>query len=182
MSRKYKFKDNDKLYFVSFAVINWIDVFIRRFYKEILIESWKYCIQNKDMDLYAWCIMTSHVHMIIGSRGNALENIMRDMKSHTSTKLKKAITENQQESRREWILWMMQRAGTKNGNNNGFQFWQQHNQPIVLDTNQLLDQKLNYIHYNPVEAGFTEQPEEYLYSSAKDYSGQKGLIDILIIE
>ncbi len=182
MSRKYKFRENEKLYFVSFAVVYWIDVFIRRTYKEILLESWNYCIQHKDLDIYAWVIMTSHVHLIIGSRGNKLENIMRDMKSHTSTQLKKAITENMQESRREWMLWMMQRAGTKNGNNNSFQFWQQHNQPIVLDTNELLDQKLDYIHNNPVEAGFVELPHEYLYSSAKDYAGQKGLINIILIE
>ena len=67
MSTKYKFKDPDKLYFVSFAVVYWIDLFIRKEYKDILLDSWKYCLTNKGMELYAWCIMTSHVHIIIGS-------------------------------------------------------------------------------------------------------------------
>ena len=126
--------------------------------------------------------MTNHVHMIIGSRNNPLENIMRDMKSHTSTALRKAITENAKESRKEWMLSMMQQAGTNNSNNIDFQFWQQSNHPLVLDTNYLLTQKLDYIHNNPVVAGFTVLPEEYLYSSARDYCGQKGLVDIILIE
>jgi len=88
MSRKYKFLDQDKLYFVSFAVVNWIDLFIRTEYKNILPDSWRYCQQHKGLDLYAWCIMTSHVHMIIGSRGENMEDIMRDMKKHTSIELR----------------------------------------------------------------------------------------------
>jgi len=111
-----------------------------------------------------------------------MSHIMRDMKSHTSTTLKHVITENPQESRKEWMLWMMKQAGVKNKNNNDFQFWQQHNHPILLDSNKLIDQKLDYIHNNPVKAGFVNVPEHYVYSSAGDYSGSKGLIDIEIIE
>lgn len=126
--------------------------------------------------------MTSHVHMIIGSEQRKLESIVRDMKSYTSMRLRKAIQENPQESRKEWMLWMMERAGKRNTNNKDFQFWQQHNHPIELDSNYLMEQKLDYIHNNPVEAGFVELPEEWLYSSARDYAGGKGLIDILLIE
>lgn len=182
MSRKYKFRDNDKLYFVSFAVINWIDLFIRRVYKDVLIDSMKYCIANKELDLYAYFIMTSHVHLIIGSRGNKLENIMRDFKSFTATKLKETIKEHPGESRKEWMIWMMERAGKRNSNNNDFQLWQQHNHPIVLDSNYLLQQKLDYIHENPVKEGFVLQPQDYLYSSAKNYCGEMGLVDVILIE
>jgi hypothetical protein len=72
------------------------------------------------------------------------------------------------------MLRMMMQAGSINKNNKGFQFWQQHNHPILLDSNKLIDQKLDYIHNNPVKAGFVENPEDYLYSSAKDYAGIKG--------
>lgn len=85
MSRKYKFRANSTLYFVSFAVINWIDVFIRNEYKQVILDSLEYCQKFKELELYAWCLMTSHVHLIIGSRGNPMHNIIRDMKSHTST-------------------------------------------------------------------------------------------------
>ena len=178
MSRKYKFSDSEGLYFISFAVINWIDVFIRNEYKDIVLKSWKYCIQNKGLQIYGWCIMSSHIHMIIGSQKDKPENIVRDMKSFTSTQIRKAITNNPQESRKEWMLEMMYKAGDKNGNNDGFQFWQQNNQPILLDNNYIMDQKLEYIHLNPVVTGIVERPEDYLYSSARDFAGRKGLIDI----
>jgi len=132
MSRKYKFRANGKLYFISFAVVYWIDVFIRNEYKNELLESWKYFQKEKGLEVYAWCIMTSHIHMIIGSESQNLKDIVRDMKSYTSGRLRKSIAENPIESRREWKLWMMERASEKNGNNKGWQFWLQHNQLIGL--------------------------------------------------
>jgi len=85
MGRKYKFRDNSQLYCVSFATVNWIDVFIRNEYKEVMLDSLRFCQLKKDLELYAWCIMTSHVHLIIGSRGTPMEYILRDFKSFTST-------------------------------------------------------------------------------------------------
>lgn len=106
---------------------------------------------------------------------------MRDLKSHTSRELKKAIKENPAESRKDWMLWMMERAGKKNGNNANFQLWQQDNHPIGLNNNQMIEQKMEYIHANPVKAGIVWKPEDYRFSSATDYAGGKGLIDILIL-
>ncbi|MBS1600827.1 MAG: transposase [Bacteroidetes bacterium] len=182
MSRKYKFRDQDQLYFISFAIVYWIDLFVRNIYKDILLESWSFCKEKKGMDIYGWCIMTSHVHMIIGSHQDRLENIMQQMKMHTSVKLKELIINNATESRKEWILELMQKAGKSNSNNNGFQLWQQDNHPIELTTLAIAHQKLDYIHNNPVEAGFVEAPEDYLYSSARDYYGRKGLIEIELLE
>jgi REP element-mobilizing transposase RayT len=108
MSSKYKFRDQDDLYFVTFSVVNWIDLFIRNEYKEIMLESWTHCQENKGLEIYAWCIMTSHIHMVIGTHGSKLEEIMRDMKKYTSITLKKAIQTHPGESRREWLLWMME--------------------------------------------------------------------------
>jgi putative transposase len=182
MSTKYKFNDQDQLYFVSFAVINWIDLFIRNEYKDIILDSWKHCQANKGLEIYGWCIMTSHIHMIVGTRGEKLENIMRDMKKHTSAELKKAIQQHPGESRKEWILWMMERAGKKNSQNSNFQLWQQDNHPIELFNPKILHQKLDYIHYNPVVAGIVEKPEDYLYSSARNYYDLPGLIDIIMVD
>ncbi len=182
MSRKYKFFDKSELYFVTYTVISWIDVFTRNIYKDVMLDSWNFCMKHKGLKIHAWCIMTNHVHMIVSSEQDELSNIMRDMKSFTSTTLKRIITENPQESRKKWMLSMMKSAGVKNNNNDAFQLWQQHNHPIILDTNRLIDQKLNYIHDNPVKEGFVDEPEDYLYSSAKDYVGIKGLIDIELID
>ena len=182
MSRKYKFGDTDKLYFVTYTVVNWIDVFIREEYRQVLLDSWEYCKQHKGLEIYAYCIMTSHVHMIIGSNDKPLADIMRDIKGFTATQMRKSIENHPQESRREWMLWMMKRAGLKNANNRDFQFWQQGNHPIELYGETIIRQKLNYIHQNPVTAGFVVNPESYLYSSAANYAGQKGLLEVILLE
>ena len=180
MSKKYKFKDNGKLYFVTFTIVHWIDLFIRNEYKEILLNSIKFCQKNKELDIYGWCIMTSHIHLIIGTRGNAMSNITRDLKRHTSEELHKAIERNNTESRKEWIVWMMERAGRFN--NVKFQLWQPESHPIELSNNEIAHQKLSYIHNNPVEAGFVVKAEEWLYSSATDYYGGKGLLEIIQLD
>ena len=123
MSTKYKFRDNDRLYFVSFAVVDRIDLFIRMEYCEIMLDSIRFCQINKGLELYAWCIMSSHIHLLMGSNQHKMEDIMRDLKSHTSRELKKAIKNNATESRKEWMLKLMQEAGEKNSNNKNFQLW-----------------------------------------------------------
>lgn len=125
--------------------------------------------------------MTSHVHLIIGSETNSQEYIMRDFKSYTSHALRKCIEEHPCESRKEWIIWMMRRAGIKNSNNIDWQLWQQDNHPIELFNEAVSMQKLDYLHNNPVIAGFVSKPEEYSYSSAADYYGKRGLLDIRLL-
>ena len=182
MSRKYKFNDQTKLHFVSFATVYWIDLFVRPEYIETLIKSLKHCQKEKGLEVYAWCIMPSHVHMIIGTKHKPMQDILRDFKSHTSRKLREEISCNPIESRKEWIIWMMERAGRENGNNKDWQLWQQHNHPIELDNNDILDQKLNYIHMNPVTSGFVNEPEHWRYSSAIDYASGKGMLAICFID
>ena len=178
MSRKYKFHDNDKLYFISFATVHWIDVFVREEYNQVIIASWKHCQEKKGLEIYGWCIMPSHIHMIIGSKKNKLDDIVRDMKKHTSVELKAAIKNNIYESRKEWIIWMMERAGKKNGNNTNWQFWQQHNKPLEITDQEMFDKTLDYIHTNPVIAGFVTKSEDWKYSSARDFFDKKGLIEL----
>ncbi len=181
MSRNYKFHDQHKPYFISFATVYWLDVFTRPIYKEIFTDSVNYCIKEKGLIVYAWVLMTNHVHMIIGTKQEDMEDILRDLKKYTSKKIVNAIKENSQESRKDWMLWMFERAGKKNDNNKHYQFWQQHNKPIELFDNKIIDQKLDYLHNNPVKDGFVRDTTEYSYSSAIDYSGSKGLVDVVLI-
>ncbi len=179
MSRNYKFKNPEGLYFVSFAVINWMDVFIRPIYFDCLVTNLNYCVEKKGMEIYAWCIMTNHVHLVFKSTVQKPEDLLRDFKTFTSKQLLKLIQENIRESRREWLMYAFAKAGKANSNNTHFQFWQQHNHPIELWSNRIIDQKINYIHANPVKAGFVEYDYEYLHSSARDYCDVKGLVNIV---
>lgn len=183
MGRKYAIRDQEALYFVTFTIVNWIDLFIRSDYKQLIIENLKYCQINKGLRLHAYCIMTSHVHLILSVEESLrLSDVIRDFKSAVSTQLRKTIQENNQESRKEWLLWMFEKAGKRNKRNSNFQLWKQDNQPIELMTNEMMDQKLEYIHQNPVKEGIVYEAEHYVYSSAIDYSGGKGLITIDFIQ
>lgn len=182
MSRNYKFHNPDGVYFVSFAVIEWLDVFIRNEYKNILIDNLHYCQKEKGMEIFAWCIMTSHVHIIFRSAGNQKpELLLGDFKRVTSKAIVKAIAENPKESRRELLLGQFLKAGQKSSNVNKYQFWRHDNKPIELWSNKVIDEKIDYIHNNPVEEGFVSKAEDYLYSSATDYAGEKGLLDDVIV-
>ena len=125
MPRKYAIRDQEKFYFVTFTVVYWLDLFIRKEYRNIFLESVRYCQKEKGLEVGVYCMMTSHIHMIIGTKGaNKLEAIIRDLKSYTSRHIRKYMQNNPYESRKEWLLWMMERAGRKKSNNKDFQLWQ----------------------------------------------------------
>jgi REP element-mobilizing transposase RayT len=179
MSRNYKFHNPEGLYFVSFATVYWVDVFIRKIYFDCLVKNLNYCVDNKGMEIYAWCIMSSHVHLVFKSTIQKPQDLMRDFKSFTAKELIRLITENQEESRREWLVNSFKKAASQNSNNTLHQFWQQDNHPIELWSSHVIDQKINYIHQNPVVAGFVENEYEYLYSSARDYADIQGLVKMI---
>jgi putative transposase len=181
MSRKYRIGEDAIPHFVSFSVVYWIDALTRAEYKDIFVESLFYCIKEKSLVLHAWVIMSNHVHLILSSqdKGSRLSGILRDCKKYTSSKIIEAILENPRESRKQWMLWMFARAGKKNSNNTNYQFWQQDNHPIDLNTNEKIEQRLTYLHENPVRAGVVYEPQHYLYSSAIDYyRNEKGILEI----
>lgn len=170
------------LYFTTSTVIDWIDLFTRPIYKRIVVDSLRYCQENKGLELYAWVLMSNHIHFIAGINGdNSISDILRDFKKYTSKQLVKAIQENQQESRKEWLIDRLSFRAANDRRITNFKLWQDGSYIETISTYNFYEQKLNYIHMNPVRQEITEQPEEYLYSSARDYIGQKGLLDVIVM-
>jgi len=134
------------------------------------------------MEVYAWCVMSNHVHLIFSSvKEEKPELILGSFKRFTSKAIVAAIKENLQESRRDWLLKQFEEAGEKLSNVKQYQLWRHDNKPIELWSNKVIDEKLNYIHNNPVEEGLVFRAEHYVYNSATDYAGEKGLLDIVLI-
>jgi putative transposase len=183
MATHYHFGDSEKPHFITSSVVKWIDVFSREAYTEIVAESLKFCIEKKGLQLHEWVIMSNHIHLIASAdEEKQLADIMRDMKKFTSQRIIAAIEANLQESRRDWLLWMFKRAGALNKNNETYQFWQQDNHPIELSTNEMIHQRLDYLHNNPVKAGYVWEPQHYKYSSAIDYyTDEKGLLPLKLL-
>lgn len=181
MSRNYKFHNPEGLYFISFSTVYWLDIFVRELYSDCIVNNLNYCVAKKGMEIYGWCLMTSHIHLIFKSTQQKPEELIRDFKSFTAKELISLIANNPQESRKEWLLNAFKKAAQTNSNNSENQFWQQHNNPIELWSSSVIDQKMDYVHNNPVEAGFVEQPWHWKYSSAKDYCNEKGLVSLCMI-
>ena len=176
----YQIRDQFAVHYITFSVVERIDVFTRAQYADIVVESLRYCQLNKALNVHAWCLMSNHVHLIVSiSEPITLLEVLRDFKKFTSSRIIKAIETNTKESRKNWMLWIFKKAGEKNERNKDYQFWQQENHPIEFSTNEILQSKIKYLHENPVRAGLVRNESDYVYSSGIDYyTNEKGLIEI----
>lgn len=177
MPTGYKIIEQDKLHFLTLQVVYWIDIFTRRVYRDIIVENLKYCQEHKGLEIYAWVIMSNHVHLLVQSNTSDLSGTIRDFKSYTSKKILDKI-EDCNESRREWMLERFKKAALNHKRNSEFQFWTHENHAEFIYSNDFIEQKIRYIHNNPVVAGIVEKAEEYLYSSAINYADGNGLLKI----
>ena len=173
---------NGKVYFVTDTVVDWVDIFTRPIYKHIVIESLQYCQEHKGLIIYAWVLMSNHLHAIVGSEGEAkVSDIWRDFKKFTSKEIIATIKTEISESRSEWMLNRFEYSGKNDKKIKNYRFWQEGNDAQGIYLNEYFEQKLNYIHYNPVKAEIVNRPEDYRYSSAIDYAGGKGLLRVVVV-
>ena len=177
MGFKYAIR-TDRLHFLTHTVVDWVDLFTRRELGMIVVDSLNYCVEKKGLEVYAWCLMPSHLHLIASVLpGNpaGLSDVMRDFKRFTSKTLLAGI-DHEFESRREWLKKRFEKGGGEH------QVWKEGMHPIELYSGKFITQKLNYIHMNPVVAGIVDEPEHYVFSSARDYmTKRKGLVEISYI-
>ena len=166
MSTGYQIKDQYATHFITPAIVDWVDVFTRKIYRDIIIDSLAFCIREKGLKLYGYVVMTNHLHLIVRSETGRLSDTIRDFKKFTARSVIDAI-HNEPESRREWMLHRFEWNAAQNKRSSDNQFWTHENHPESVFSQKFFNQKLNYIHENPVRAGWVEHPEDYLYSSAK---------------
>jgi putative transposase len=182
MSR-YKVLDQSGLNYLTLTTVGWIDVFTRQRYRDIVIDSLKYCQEKKGLRISGYVIMSNHIHMMVYTEvGFQLSDVLRDLKKFTANTILKSI-QTDPESRRDWLMYLFKYFGKKDGSDREHQFWQSDNHPIALWSQEVIWQKLDYIHLNPVRAGMVSKPQDYVYSSAGDYyENRKGLLDIVLVE
>jgi putative transposase len=148
------------------TVVGWIDVFTRKKYADEIIKNLNYCIEHKGLEIYEFCIMSNHLHLICSAKDGEVGKVIRDFKSFTAKEIIRSIDENPQESRKEWLLYMFRYFAKGSSPKCEFQFWQHHNHPVWLESRKFILQKTRYIWNNPVKAGIVSEPQHYIYSSA----------------
>jgi len=180
MTTGYKIEDQEGLYYVTLQIVGWIDIFTRKCYKDIIIESLRYCQQHKGLVVFAYVIMSNHIHLLIQSEDGKLSNLIRDFKSFTSKQILSAI-EQESESRKQWMLEYFESVARNHKRNSRYQIWTHENHAEHIFSNKFIEQKLDYIHMNPVRSGIVSEPEYYMHSSATNYAGIASLLDVEII-
>ena len=180
MSIGYKIEEQGGLHFVTFQIVKWIDIFTRKIYRDILIDSLRFCQANKDLEIYAFVIMSNHLHLLLKSGKSDLSNTIKEFKSYTAKQIIETIN-TEPESRREWMLNLFEFSAKQHKRNETYQIWTHENHAELAYSNQFMNSKINYIHENPVRAGIVEKAEDYLYSSARNYADLDGILDVILI-
>ncbi len=181
MNNGYQIHDQSATYYMTFQVVEWVDIFTRPHYKQIITSSFEFCRKQKGLQLYAYVIMTNHLHLIAGTKsGYNLSDTIRDFKKFTAHQLLKDM-HGDAESRKDWMLKRFEFAAARHTRNSNFQIWTHENHPIELFSMPVIKQKMNYIHQNPVRAGIVLNPEDYVYCSASNYANKPSVIEIDMI-
>jgi len=182
MSTKYKATTTENAYFITLTVVGWIDVFTRVNQKNGIIKALQYCQKNKGLEIYAYCIMSSHLHLLCkATNGYILSDVIRDFKKFTSKKIIQTIIE-EPESRREWMLDYFKKACEHLKRNQQYKVWQNGYHAEIVETNQFIIQKINYIHNNPVKDKIVVCPEDYYHSSARNYANLDNDLEVVLLD
>ena len=181
MTTGYHIDHPSHAYYLTFTVVDWVDIFTRKIYRDIIIDCFTYCRNFKGLQIWAYVIMSNHVHCILSAKNNNLSDILRDYKRHTASTILKSI-QTPQESRRDWMMKRFEFAARSNVRNNPHQFWMHDNHAEELITAKFTFQKLDYIHLNPVRAGLVDKAEDWLYSSARNYMFQPSVMEIDVMD
>jgi putative transposase len=163
--KPFRFDKEHSLYFCTDTIVGWQYVFTSPPFCECIIDSLKYCQKKKGLRLHAFVIMPNHLHTIISSVDANLSNIIRDFKRFTS----ESITDLVHKADNRRLLEFFAEAARFDKRGNQFKIWQGGSHPEAIETGGFFDQKLRYIHENPVRKGFVKNPEDWLYSSARNY-------------
>ena len=173
MRSSYKIVDNQYPYFITSTIIEWIPIFTNSKYCNILINALRFYQKNKNLKIFSFVIMDNHFHLI--AMNENLSRIISDFKKFTA----KEILENLKKDNKEWILHQFEFYKKKHKIESNFQVWQEGFHPIQISSQEIFNQKVEYIHHNPVRRGLIENPEDWKYSSAGYYlKNKEGVIDI----
>jgi putative transposase len=174
----------DACYVLTLNTVDKIDVFVRPAYKQVIADSLNYFIDTHGLIVYCWCLMSSHLHLVVRTKdGTAPAYFERDFKKFTTPAILKTI-EMEMDFRREWMMRHFEEYPRSLRRLEKFYLWQNCSSPLRLDSQNprvLLDQ-IQHIHENPVRERIVELPEAYIFSSARDYAGLHGLVKVRVVQ
>lgn len=173
MSRsRYRFGEDHYPHFMTATVVAWLPVFSQPCFAEIVLNSWRFLQRERDIDILAFVIMENHLHWI--AVGPHLGKRVGEFKSFTATSIIKEMKKRLFDT----LLQELEYYKLRHKVDQTHQLWQEGSHPQQIDTGDVMWQKIEYVHNNPLRRGYVDDPVHWRYSSARCYAGQTGLIDV----
>ncbi len=167
MKRYRVYKQNYNVYFSTSTIVEWLPIFSSDVYFKIIIDSLKYCQDNKGLNLIAYVIMPEHIHLVTANlETTSLSDTMRDFKRFTSREISGLLRKD----RKKLLLEVLEKAAQIGKGNTEYKVWQDDFHPEAIYSETFLRQKIDYIHQNPVRRRLVSKPEDWAYSSARNYT------------
>jgi len=169
---RYKIYEPTHPHFLTCTILHWIPLFTNKESVNILIESFKYLQKNDNFKLYAYVILENHIHIV--AQSDDIAKSMAKFKRHTA----RALLNLLQERNVKTILDQLKFYKKTHKTDRKYQVWQEGLQPKLIQNDATMISKINYIHHNPVKRGYVDEATHWRYSSARDYEGINGLLEI----
>ena len=164
--------NENTMHFMTLTVVEWIDIFTKPAYFRIIIDSLKFCRRRKGLKLYEYVIMSNHLHIIVrADEGYKLSQIIGDFKKHTTREILKQL----EKDNRKYIPNLINNSFARKKGYTA-QIWQRENCAEVVTSDKFLREKTGYIYKNPVRKEYVAEPEDWLYSSARNRIGNDNSI------
>ncbi|MCP4104507.1 MAG: transposase [Desulfobacteraceae bacterium] len=173
---RYKIINNKQPHFLTSTVVNWLPLFGKSRIAEIVIDSLRFMQDNNRLEIYAFVIMENHIHLIASSY--ELNKEISKFKSYTARK----IIDYLKEKKANIVLQELSYQKLKHKKDRAYQFWQEGNHPKLIQSDEMMLQKIEYIHNNPVVRGYVDEPMHWRYSSARNYFGFAGILDVVLFK
>jgi len=174
MSRsRYRIYENQYPHFLTCTVVNWLPLFSSPPIVDILYASWRFLQAHDRLTIYAYVIMENHLHLIASSPDLSKE--IGDFKSFTARQIIDYLKDRQARH----VLQLLAQGKAAHKWDREYQVWQEGSHPQLIQGEEMMRQKITYIHDNPVKRGYVDDPIHWRYSSARNYAGLPGLLEVV---
>ena len=172
---RYIIYEDHPPHFLTCTVVNWLPIFGDPSIAQIILDSWTFLQDRNRLEIYAYVIMENHLHLIASS--DHLSKEIGDFRSFTARK----IIDLLKERNAQHVLGQLALHKLQHKKDRIYQMWQEGSHPQLIQSEDVMRQKIEYVHHNPVRRGYVDDPTHWRYSSARCYEGQAGLLEVALV-
>ncbi|WP_010587330.1 REP-associated tyrosine transposase [Schlesneria paludicola] len=170
---RYQIVETEYSYFMTCTIVSWLPVFTRVEAVDIVYESWRYAQRERGLKLFGYVILENHLHLIASAPD--LSNVMQRFKSFTARQILALLKSKGERT----LLSQLETSKLQHKTESQYQVWEEGSHPQQIRPDEMMWQKLEYIHNNPDRRGYVDDPTQWRYTSARNYAKQPGLIDVI---